>query len=155
MTHAHPLCQFLSLVYCALLSACIDREVDRSDAYLGALSHGQGVMGNVIPSATMDQLESVDDLTYEQLTSTGYVLDTFTAAIWCFLRHDLAEEAIVAAVNLGDDADTVGAVAGALIGAFHGRSALPERWLDAMLEKDLLNEVAEGLVRIAMEDSIV
>lgn len=67
----------------------------------------------------------------DEVRSTGYDVDTYEAAIWCVLSSRSAEEAIVRAANLGDDADTVAAVTGALAGAVWG-DTLPERWLDKL-----------------------
>ena len=59
------------------------------------------------------------------------------AALWSFLsREDDPEETVVRAVNLGGDADTIGAMAAALAGAFHGADALPGRWLDELENGD-------------------
>lgn len=54
-------------------------------------------------------------------------------ALWCFLAHaDDPEEAMVRAVNAGGDTDTIGAMTGALAGAFHGASSLPARWVEPL-----------------------
>jgi len=52
-------------------------------------------------------------------------------------------------VNLGDDADTTGAVYGQIAGAFHGFAAIPNRWRDVIAERDLILRLADGLVRSA------
>ena len=62
--------------------------------------------------------------------SGGYVLETLGAAFWAIAHSDSAEEAIVAAVSMGDDTDTTGAVTGALAGAHYGVGAIPARWLE-------------------------
>jgi ADP-ribosyl-[dinitrogen reductase] hydrolase len=60
--------------------------------------------------------------------STGYVVHTLEAAVWAFAGTASFEEAVLRAVNLGDDADTVGAVAGQIAGAVYGLGGVPERW---------------------------
>ncbi|MFW6060430.1 MAG: ADP-ribosylglycohydrolase family protein [Phycisphaeraceae bacterium] len=63
----------------------------------------------------------------------GVACESVPAALWAFVAQlDDPEAIVVCAVNLGGDADTIGAMAGALAGAAHGASALPERWLDAL-----------------------
>lgn len=91
-------------------------------------------------------LDNIPTLTYETLKSGGFVLDTLTAALWCLLHHDTVEETIVDAVSLGDDADTTGAVAGALAGACWGIDALPERWRNVVQHRDELMELADRLL---------
>lgn len=79
------------------------------------------------------------------IKSTGYVIDTLEAALWAFFSTDTFEDGAISAVSLGEDADTVAAVYGALAGAFYGLEAIPSRWMRAMRQKELLQKVSEGL----------
>ena len=72
-----------------------------------------------------------------------------TAAFWALLHHDSFEETVVAAVSLGDDADTTGAVTGALAGAHYGANAIPARWLDLLQPRDELISLADKLIALA------
>jgi ADP-ribosyl-[dinitrogen reductase] hydrolase len=81
-------------------------------------------------------------MTRDQVRSGGYVLDTLGAAFWSVLGTETAEEAIVTAVSLGGDADTTGAVAGALAGAMYGEDALPGRWLAVLQDCDEIRALA-------------
>lgn len=83
------------------------------------------------------------------LKPTGFVLDTLEAAVWCWQRVRTFEEALVAAVNLGGDADTIGAVCGALAGADFGLADIPSRWLDALEGRAHLTRLAEELYRLS------
>ena len=65
------------------------------------------------------------------------------------LGNSSFEEAVVAAANLGGDADTQAAVTGALAGAFYGVEAIPQRWLDALLGVDELTHLADYLLEAA------
>ena len=67
--------------------------------------------------------------TREALANTGWVRHTLESALWAVLTTHSFEEALVQAVNLGNDADTTGSVAGALAGALYGAEAIPRRWL--------------------------
>ena len=87
-------------------------------------------------------LGAVPHISRDDICSGGYVLDTLQAAFWCLERSESAEEAIVQAVMLGDDADTTGAVAGALAGAAYGVDRLPDRWLAVLHDRDEIRELA-------------
>ena len=63
------------------------------------------------------------------------------AALWCLLNTDNYRDAMLLAVNLGDDTDTVAAIAGALAGILYGFEAIPAEWLAALQKKELLEEV--------------
>ena len=67
--------------------------------------------------------------TRDEISSSGYVVSTLEAALWCVHRTSSFEDAIVLAANLADDSDTVAAVTGQLAGALYGRAGIPQRWL--------------------------
>lgn len=80
---------------------------------------------------------------------TGYVVDSFAAALHCIYTTESFEAAVIKAVNLGGDADTIGAITGGLAGALYGYAAIPERWhgqLDATVRTniDMLCAAAEA-----------
>ena len=80
---------------------------------------------------------------------TGHVLDTLEVAIWAFLHTSSLEAALIEVVNRGADSDTVGAVCGALAGAYYGLSGIPERWYNALFEHENFLERADRLLEIA------
>jgi len=81
----------------------------------------------------------------DEISSSGYVVHTLEAALWCVGRTKTFEDAVVLAVNLGHDADTVGAVTGQLAGAIHGASSIPQRWLATLAWRDELVRLGDGL----------
>jgi ADP-ribosyl-[dinitrogen reductase] hydrolase len=66
------------------------------------------------------------------LHGSGYVVQSLEAALWCFYHTDSFQQAILAAANLGDDADTTAAVCGQVAGAFYGAAGIPARWLERL-----------------------
>jgi len=82
----------------------------------------------------------------DEVRGGGFVLDTVGAALWCLLRHETFEETVVAAVGLGGDTDTTGAVAGAMAGALYGAEAIPVRWRTTVQHRDELTELATRLI---------
>ncbi|WCR17353.1 ADP-ribosylglycohydrolase family protein [Paracoccus alcaliphilus] len=75
--------------------------------------------------------------------STGYVVDTLEAALWAVSRTQSFEEALLAAVNLGHDADTVGAVAGQIAGARYGSEAIPVAWAETLVQRARIEKLAD------------
>nr|WP_245216075.1 ADP-ribosylglycohydrolase family protein [Pararoseomonas baculiformis] len=80
------------------------------------------------------------------IRSSGYVVHTLEAALWAVERTESFEEALVLAVNLGEDADSVGAVTGQLAGALYGMSGIPPRWLEPLAWRERLVELADALL---------
>ena len=83
-----------------------------------------------------------------QIKSSGYVVHTLEAALWAFFSTLTFQEGALKVVNLGDDADTVGAVYGGLSGAWYGIEAIPNEWIDGLQAKSILDEVAGGVVKL-------
>ena len=79
----------------------------------------------------------------ETISSSGYVVNTFNAAKWCFIGTKSYEECVLKAVNLGDDTDSVAAVAGALAGLYYGYDAIPEEWLQTIPRRDYIEDMCE------------
>ncbi len=79
------------------------------------------------------------------IKGTGYVVQSLEAALWAFYHGSNFEEGCLLAVNLGDDADTTGAVYGQLAGAYFGESSIPERWLDKLAMRSTIEAFADRL----------
>lgn len=91
------------------------------------------------------------NLTETKISSKGYVVDTLEAALWCFLTTDSYRECILKAVNLGNDTDTIGAVAGAIAGLYYTNQKakdIPEDWISDLQGKELLNHAVQKLSNI-------
>ncbi|MCA1991704.1 MAG: ADP-ribosylglycohydrolase family protein [Coleofasciculus sp. S288] len=85
-----------------------------------------------------------------QIQGTGYVVKSLEAALWAFERSDSFKEGCLLAVNLGDDADTTGAVYGQLAGAFYGEQGIPEDWRNRLAFSDLIKSYAEQLFSLGI-----
>jgi ADP-ribosyl-[dinitrogen reductase] hydrolase len=81
-----------------------------------------------------------------EIRGTGYVVDSLEAALWAFVHADDFERAVLAAVNLGDDADTTGAVCGQIAGAYWGHEGIPAQWRADLARPDLLGAGFDRLI---------
>ena len=79
----------------------------------------------------------------DDIRSTGYVVDTLEAAVWCLITTNSYKDCVLKAVNLGDDTDTVAAIAGGLAGALYGLDAIPIDWLEKLKKKDYIEKMCE------------
>ena len=91
----------------------------------------------------------------ENIQSSGYVLHTLEASIWCLLTTENYSDAVLKAVNLGEDTDTTGAVTGALAGLLYGVDSIPERWIKQIARSNDIDNLAERLGNRIAEDSTV
>lgn len=85
----------------------------------------------------------ISKLTINDIRSSGYVVDSLESAIWVTLKSENFKEAIIGAVNLGDDTDTIGALTGGLSGIIYGYELIPEEWKDQVARKDYLLDIFE------------
>jgi ADP-ribosyl-[dinitrogen reductase] hydrolase len=139
ITHANPLC----VDSCIAMNAAVAALLDDPDADPVRIA-----MCATDNAEVRAALEASRSATPADLKAGGYVLDTLTAAFWAVAHHDTLEDAVIAAVNLGNDADTTGAVAGALGGAKWGLAAIPHRWLDALRPRDELTRLADQILEL-------
>ncbi|KUG08797.1 ADP-ribosylglycohydrolase family protein [Solirubrum puertoriconensis] len=82
------------------------------------------------------------DLPESIIRSGGYVMHTLEASLWCLLRYNTYAETVLAAVNLGDDTDTTGAVTGGLAGIYYGEAAIPPEWLQVLARRYNIEDLA-------------
>ena len=115
---------------------------------------GENIL-DILPSLQydkpFDRLHRIHQLDSTEIRSSGYVVDTLEAALWAISHIEENEEStgavikyydndVLAAVNLGEDTDTVGAVAGGLAAIIHGLGYKGEQWLERLRNKELILE---------------
>lgn len=128
ITHAHP----VSTGACVFFVRAL-RDV------LGGEPIGAAVARNISDDERFVFLADILDAPRESVRSTGYVLDTLGAALWCACNTSSYEECVIEAVNLGDDSDTTACVAGALAGAMYGLEAIPRQWVEQLRGKEIID----------------
>jgi ADP-ribosyl-[dinitrogen reductase] hydrolase len=82
-----------------------------------------------------------------EIRGSGYVVESLEAALWAFHNADSFEEAVLRAVNLGDDADTTGAVCGQVAGAYFGESQIPQELRTGLAGRDQIEPILDRLIR--------
>lgn len=81
----------------------------------------------------------------EHIRGSGYCVEALEAALWCFAHTASFEDAILAAANLGDDADTTAAICGQIAGAFYGSQSIPSHWLEKLVMASDIQTMAQKL----------
>lgn len=85
----------------------------------------------------------------EDVRGTGYCIASLEASLWCFWSTDSYAAAVLAASNLGDDADTTAAITGQIAGAYYGKQGIPTHWLERLHQRADIEEMALALLRAA------
>ena len=160
MTHAH----IYSVLSCIIYTVFIDeflREKDTKTAYLNTQKIIKELIENGKKIASTDEEKtkiygvfdklisrdiSILDETY--IKSTGYVVDSLEASIWCILTTSNYQDAVLKAVNLGGDTDTIGAITGGLAGLIYGYNAIPTDWISVLKRKEYLSEMTTAYISL-------
>ncbi len=87
----------------------------------------------------------------DEVDNSGWAVSTLQAALWAFQTTKNFEDGMIAAVNLGGDSDTIGAVYGQIAGAFYGIENIPERWLSAIKDREKVNKLIEDFLSVAIQ----
>lgn len=88
---------------------------------------------------------SYKDRNPPEIKGSGYVVKSMEAALWAFYHSTTFKDGALLAVNLGDDADTTGAIYGQLAGAYYGENGVPQEWRDNLIKQDLIVDFATKL----------
>lgn len=139
---------------------CIDASRLFGEILLRALSgvsKMEILLGHAPGRAVSPSLQAIAEGAYRhkskhQIRGTGYVVESLEAALWCFWTTETYEQAILAAANLGDDADTTAAICGQVAGAYYGESGIPGRWLSQLTMRAEITELADQLYAAVPQD---
>ncbi len=141
LTHAHVRSQIGCEIYAFILKELLT-DPNKASVSLGL----QKAYEELSEEPEISHYSRIFDADFENtdrslIKSSGYIVDTLEAALWCLLTTDSYKDCVLKAVNLGYDTDTVAAVAGGLAGALYGFDSIPEAWLDALKRKDYIEEM--------------
>lgn len=143
-THQAPACldacRYLGGILWGLLHGTTKDEV-LSPFYHPAGSSWEGMNRDIaaIASGSFKQKDP------PEIRGSGYVVRSLEAALWAFHRSGTFEEGALMAVNLGDDADTTGAVYGQIAGAFYGIDGIPSHWLGKLHQREVILDFSRKL----------
>lgn len=154
ITHGHIRSAVVCLLYLEM-AAYLRAGLQPAAAYAQLCAAAPAKLSELnIPAREADHFNVIlsgrlPDLPPQLIQSGGYVLHTLEAALWCLLRYETYPETVLAAVNLGDDTDTTGAVTGGLAGLYYGEAAIPADWLQVLARRpdieDLARRMAAGV----------
>ncbi len=91
------------------------------------------------------EIKPIYEYTEEGIASSGYVVHSLEAALWCIFKEDNFDGTVLRAVNLGSDTDTTAAIAGGLAGLRYGFDAIPQKWIDQLARKDDIFDLCDRL----------
>ena len=143
LTHAHFISTDGCIIYAYVLRELL-RNPSKDSVYraLNEVSHDDIYYP---PNKYYNRLlcNDISKVNRRDIKSSGYVVDSLEAAIWCLLTTESYDECVLKAVNLGEDTDTVAAIAGGLAGALYGFDAINKTWLNTLKRKEYIDDMCK------------
>lgn len=151
LTHAHK----RSLIACGMYYFIVSAILDGKEMFIERIQKGIDEAFRFYAQepeleyyTRVRNLQEFRHVEREQISSSGYVIDTFEAVIWCLITTETFKECLLKAVNLGLDTDTIAAIAGGLAGLYYGYKEIPQEWLEVIKERERLEELCRVFDRI-------
>ena len=156
LTHNHMRAKIACGLYYFMVRAIMEADAPDADRELiGLLQKGldAGFSFYVQDPQYLPELAYYDrlrnlmqfrDIPASEIRGSGYVVDTLEASVWSLLKTDTFQDALLTAVNLGEDTDTVGAICGGLAGLYYGYEEIPEEWLSVIQRRKWIEMLCEG-----------
>ena len=127
ITHAHAISKEGCRIYVTIARKLLEKQDLKS------------ILEDLTVSDDYQRIKNLDKIKEDRIQSSGYVVHTLEASLWCLLNTDSYRDAVIKAVNLGDDTDTTGAVTGGLAGIIYGFDAIPKEWIEILQNKELID----------------
>ena len=152
LTHNHLRSKIACGIYYFMVKAILDEEGDLQTRMQKGIDYARRYYvkdEENIPQLAyygrIADLEEFKAVPREDIRSSGYVVDSLEAAVWSLITTDSLEEALLKAVNLGKDTDTVAAIAGGLGGLYYGYESVSENWRKAIVKEEKIRGMCEKM----------
>ncbi len=156
MTHWDPEAGLTCCLYCLLAREFMSGTTNKIVAWEKSKDTFLEVVpvkfSGVAKKLVLDKYFDIENRRYDDLKPSGYTVDSLVCALSCFFAESSLEEAVVSAVNLGGDTDTIGAITGGLAGVYCGFESIPDRWLAEFSAEQInrLDSVAGGFRKVVL-----
>lgn len=142
LTHAHDISKLGCYIYVKYVIYLLER-LSKEEAYKRIQKEDYSIYSKEAIEA-YDRIlnNNIKEYSLKTIKSSGYVVDSLECSLWILLNADSYRDCIVAAVNMGDDTDTIGAITGSMAGIIYGYDSIPEEWLEKLQRREYLEDLA-------------
>lgn len=152
LTHAHLRSKMACGIYYFMVKSILENQGTLQERLQigidSAVTYYHEDIENLVQMAYYHRLMHLDnfmDTPIDEIESSGYVVDSIEAAVWCLLKTNSLKECLLKAVNLGRDTDTVAAIAGGLAGLYYGYQAIPNEWMEKIQRREEIEKMCSKL----------
>ena len=154
LTHKHDISKLGCYIYVRYIMFLLDGK-NKNEAYELIKTLDYSTYDEyAIPKYERILKNDIASYTIDNILSTGYVVDTLECALWILLNANSYKETIIATTNIGNDTDTIGAIAGSMAGIIYGYDSIPTSWIDKLMRKDYLIGLASDFEKEVMNYEI-
>ncbi len=139
LTHAHE----ISLMCCRIY-------IQLEENLMTGMKKEQAIKNLTCCVDECENIPQIVSFPREKIRSTGYVVDTLEAAVWCLMNTENYRDCVIKAVELGDDTDTVAAVTGGLAGIYYGiggEKGIPKEWINQLARKEWIEDMLQKVIQ--------
>lgn len=148
LTHAHEISVLGCYIYIQYV-LCILKGYDKWDSYKLIKNVNYSFFSEYALNKYNRILkDNIYTLQVNSIKSTAYVVDTLEAVLWVLLSTSTYKDAILIAINLGDDTDTVGAITGSIAGLLYGYNSIPQEWLNTLFKREYIESMCDEFERL-------
>ena len=149
LTHAHEISRLGCKIYNDYIFMILN-NVDKKDALLQLSKNNYS---KYYSSEAIEKYKRILDgallnLKEDDIKSSGYIVDSLEASLWCTVNSMNYEEAVLKAVNLGEDTDTIAAITGSMNGIIYGSNSIPNKWIKKLRGKDYLDDISNRFINV-------
>lgn len=149
LTHRHEISIMGCFIY-VLFGIELLKENNLEKAYkkIKKINYKKYFSADTISKYDRILVKNIKEYSIDEIKSTGYVVDTLEATLWVLFNTNTYNQAILGAINLGNDTDTVGACTGGLAGIHYGYDRINTEWLNDLLKRNYIEEMCENFDKI-------
>lgn len=158
LTHNHLRSKMACGIYYFMVKAIVEEQGSLKERLQKGITAAKAYyQKDVIHYAELAQYSRIMDLKkwamtgVEEVSSSGYVVDSLEAVLWCLITTNSLQEALLKAVNLGRDTDTVAAIAGGLAVLYYGYESIPTEWLEVIAQRENIEAMCACMIEECME----
>lgn len=149
ITHKHPISLLSCIIYIQFAFELLSGK-NKDTAYRSMANNVTSIVGDRY-SGVIQKFENILNGTLisfseNKIKSTGYVLDTIEASLWCFMNSSSYEECVYKAINLGGDTDTIACISGGLAGIYYGIDSINNNWIQMIARKHDINIMIDKFI---------
>lgn len=140
LTHAHPRSKIACVLYVEIAKSMLENDLEISEHIANSC---RKVQKHYETSDELEHFKAIFDCEYDVYDARIYVVKTLEAVLYCLLETESYRDAVLKAVNLGHDTDTVAAITGGLAGIYYGYDEIPMEWISDIYKREIVFDLCD------------